>query len=75
MAKFKFQIWRRSITVETYWVEADSEDEAIEICNNGACGDPQMEFVDWLDDQYTVEDKECIDPLYRMVKEYDTTGT
>ena len=70
MPKYVFELYRRSITCETYWVEADSEEEALEIAGNGEAGDPQLEFIDWYDDNYVVESKECIDPLYKMVKEY-----
>jgi hypothetical protein len=70
MAKYKFQISRRSIMLEVYWVEADSEEEAIEIAYDGNAGDPALDWVDWMDDQYEVDDVEIIDPLYKMVKEY-----
>jgi len=70
MAKYKFQISRRSVMLETYWVEADSEEEAMEIAYDGNAGDPAMEWLDWMDDQYEVDDVEIIDPLYKMVKEY-----
>lgn len=71
MAKFKFTVSRRSITLETYEVEADTEDEAIEIAQNGEVGDPVLEFIDWYDDSYEVDDVEEINHLYNMVKEYD----
>jgi hypothetical protein len=70
MAKYKFQISRRSIMLEVYWVEADSEEEALEIANDGNAGDPALDWIDWMDDQYEVDDVEIIDPLYRMVKDY-----
>jgi hypothetical protein len=75
MPKFKFELYRRSITCETYWVEADTEEEAIEIAANGDVGDPILEFMDWYDDEYTVESKECIDPLYVMVKDYKSVDS
>jgi len=70
MARYKFQISRRSIMLEVYWVEADSEEEAMEIAYDGNAGDPALDWVDWMDDQYEVDDVEIIDPLYKMVKEY-----
>jgi hypothetical protein len=70
MPKFKFQISRRSITLETYWIEADSEEEALQICYDGDTPDPVLEFIDWMDHSYEVDDVECIDPLYKMVKDY-----
>ena len=75
MPKFKFELYRRSITCETYWVEADTEEEAIEIAANGDVGDPILEFMDWYDDEYIVESKECIDPLYVMVKDYKSVDS
>jgi hypothetical protein len=71
----KFTIWRRTMNVETYIVEAESEDQAIEQLNNG-CHDPvDTEWVDWIDG-WQVETVEELDPLYVMVKEYrcDTTS-
>jgi hypothetical protein len=56
--------------LEVYWVEADSEEEAMEIAYDGNAGDPALDWVDWMDDQYEVDDVEIIDPLYKMVKEY-----
>ena len=70
--KYRYEITRRSIICETYWVEADTKEEAIEICQNGCAEDPQLEFIDWYDDAYQVESTECIDPLYRMVKDHKT---
>jgi hypothetical protein len=70
MAKYKFQISRRSIMLEVYWVEADSEEEAMEIAYDGNAGDPALDWIDWMDDQYEVDDVEILDPLYKMVKEY-----
>jgi hypothetical protein len=71
MAKFKFTVSRRSITLETYEVEADTESEALEIAQNGEVGDPVLEFIDWYDDEYEIDDVEEINHLYNMVKEYD----
>ena len=74
MAKYRYEITRRSIVCETYWVEADSEEEALEICTNGCAEDPQLDFIDWYDDNYEIEDTEIIDPLYKMIKEYEQIG-
>ena len=70
MPKYVFEVYRRSIVCETYFIEADSEEEALEMANYGDTPDPQIDFIDWYDDTYTVEGKECIDPLYKMVKDY-----
>jgi hypothetical protein len=75
MPKFKFELYRRSITCETYWVEADTEEEAIEKAGNCEAEGPDLEFLDWYDDNYVVESKECIDPLYVMVKDYKSVDS
>jgi len=71
----KFTIWRRTEQIETYEVEAESEEEAIEQLNNGRHDPVDTEFIDWLDG-WQVETVEELDPLYVMVKEYrcDTTS-
>jgi hypothetical protein len=75
MAKYKFEVTRRSIMCETYFVEADSEEEALEICADGDIPEPLLEFIDWYDETYEVEGKECIDPLYTMIKEHKQKET
>jgi hypothetical protein len=70
----KFTIWRRTEQVETYEVEADTYEAAIEQLNNG-CHDPvNTEFIDWIDG-WQFEYAEELEPLYQMVKGYkcDTT--
>ncbi len=68
----KFTFWRNAIVAETYEVEAESEEEAREMLWNGDYGDPvQTEYVDWASDDFELEDVEELDPLYKMVKEYD----
>jgi hypothetical protein len=32
------------------------------------------EWMDWATDDFELEHEEIIDPLYRMVKDYDPTG-
>jgi len=73
MAKFKFTVSRRSITLESYEIEADTEEEALAAAYNGETGDPTLEFVDWYDDEYEVDDTEEIEPLYELVKAYGAT--
>jgi hypothetical protein len=71
----RFTIWRRTESVETYEVESESYEEAIEQLNNG-CHDPKdTEFIDWIDG-WQLDQIEELDPLYRMVKDYkcDTTS-
>ena len=73
MAKFKFTVCRAAIIDEYYEIEADSEEEALSIAYDGDYGDPvRTEFVDWRDDEWTAVDCEDIDPLYRMVKDYES---
>jgi len=71
--KFRYTVVRAAVIDEYYEIEADSEEEALSIAFDGEAGDPvRTEFVDWRDDEYAVVDTECIDPLYRMVKDYKT---
>jgi hypothetical protein len=69
----KYTIWRRTMNVETYIVEAESEEAAIEQLGNG-CHDPvDTEFIDWIDG-WQVETVEELDPLYVMIKDYNPTA-
>jgi hypothetical protein len=71
MPKFKYIMVRAAVIDEYYEIEADSEEEALEIVMDGDYGDPiKTEFVDWRDDEWQVADTEEIEPLYRMVKDY-----
>jgi DNA-dependent RNA polymerase auxiliary subunit epsilon len=64
----KFTFWRNSIVAETFQVEAESEEEARELVRDAS---PVLEeWIDWLSDDFELEDSEEIDPLYRMVKDY-----
>jgi hypothetical protein len=39
------------------------------------CHEPvHTEWVDWANGTYEIEEVEELDPLYRMVKDYDPTG-
>ena len=71
MATHKYTLVRAAVIDEYYEVEADSEEEALEIAYDGNLGDPfKTEFRDWRDDEYEVVESEVIDPLYVMVKDY-----
>ena len=71
MARFKFKIGRTALIDEIYEIEADSQEEALEIMYDGGYGDPvRTEFIDWHSN-WTVDEQEEICPLHRMVKEYD----
>ena len=74
MPKFKFTLCRAAVIDEYYEIEADSEEEALSSALDGNYGDPvRTEFVDWRDDEFSAVDCEDIEPLYRMVKDYDST--
>ena len=74
MAKFKFLMSRTSLIEESWWVEADSEEEAMQRGYDGEVDNgPEPAFTRWVDysdDEWTVVDKECIEPLYQMVKQH-----
>ncbi len=76
MPRAKYTLCRAAIIDEYYEVEADSEQEALEIAYNGDLGDPvRTEFLDWRDGDYQVWGEEIIEPLYRMVKDYECDTT
>ena len=75
MSLYRFTVSRRSVVTEHFTVEADSEEQALEIANNGeidydnnAAG---QSFEDWYEDEFQVTSFEIIDPLMKMVKEYE----
>jgi hypothetical protein len=75
MAKFKFLMSRTSLIQESFWVEADTEEEASELAMNGEVDNDEpvrRDWIDYYDDEWSIDEKECIDPLYVMVKEYQT---
>jgi hypothetical protein len=71
----KFTFWRNAIVAETYVVEAKSEEEAREMIREGAVEVFSEEWIDWLSDDFELEDVEEIDPLYRMVKDYKSVDS
>ena len=66
----KYTFWRNSIIAETYEIEAESEEAAREILNNGGADPIMEEWMDWATDNFELEYVEELDPLYRMVKDY-----
>ena len=66
----RFTFWRNSIVCETYEFEAESEEEAREMLNNGRVEVMNEEWIDWATDNFELEYVEELDPLYRMVKDY-----
>jgi hypothetical protein len=70
----KFTFWRNAIISETYVVECETEEEAREMLWNGKVEVFTEEWMDWATDDFELEHVEIIDPLYRMVKDYDPAG-
>ena len=70
----KFTFWRNAIVSELYVVDAATEEEARVMLQNGEVEVFNEEWMDWATDDFELEHEEIIDPLYRMVKDYDPTG-
>jgi hypothetical protein len=68
----RFTFWRNAVIAETYVVEAESEEAAREQIMNGGSDPVHTEFIDWYTDDFEIESVEELEPLYRMVKDYDT---
>ncbi len=64
----KYTFWRNCIVAETFQVEAESEEEARELVRDADVA--HEEWIDWVSDDFELENVEELDPLYRMVKEY-----
>jgi hypothetical protein len=54
-------------------VLAESEEEAQEKLDNCEYESEITEFIDWASDRFELEEVEEMDPLYRMVKDYNPT--
>ena len=77
MKKFKFLMSRTSLIEESYWVEADSEDEAQQMGFDGEIDNKEPDYRKWIDyrdNEWSIDETVCIDPLYRMVKDYKETA-
>ena len=68
----QFTFWRNAIISETYVVEADSEAAAREMLDAGVIEVFNEEWMDWATDSFELEHVEELDPLYRMVKDYES---
>lgn len=66
----RFTFWRNSIVAETYIFEAENEDEAREMLQNGEVEVHSEEWMDWATDRFELEHTEELDPLYVMVRDY-----
>ena len=69
----KFTFWRNAIICEYHEVEAETEEQARDMmCDTG---DPvHTEWMEWDTRDWELETVEELDPLYRMVRDYDPTG-
>jgi hypothetical protein len=67
----KFTFWRNAIISEVYVVEAATEDAAREQLMNGEVEVFTEEWMDWASNDFELEHVEIIDPLYRMVKDFN----
>ena len=68
----KFTFWRNAIISEVYVVDAATEEQAREMLQNGEVEVFSEEWMDCATDSFELEHVEIIDPLYRMVKDYQT---
>lgn len=68
----KFTFWRNAIVAETYEVTAETEEQAREMLDRGEVELFNEEWMDWASDGYELEEVEELDPLYRMVKDYNS---
>jgi len=71
MVMKRFTFWRNAIVSEVYVVECETEEKAIEKLMNGEVEVFTEEWMDWASDRFELEHEEIIDPLYRMVKDYE----
>ena len=69
----KFTFWRIATVCEYHEVEAETEEQARDMmCDTG---DPvRTEWMDWATRDWELDDVEELDPLYRMVRDYDPAG-
>jgi hypothetical protein len=68
----KFTFWRNAIISELYVVDAATEEAAREMLQAGEVEVFNEEWMDWATDDFELEHVEIIDPLYRMVKDYES---
>ena len=71
----RFTFYRNSIIAETYEFEAENEDQARIMLMNGEVEVMSEEFVDWAMKDFELEEVVELDPLYRMVKDYNSVDT
>ena len=71
----RFTFWRNAIVSELYVVECDTEEQAREMLDRGEVEVFNEEWMDWATDSFELEHVEIIDPLYRMVKDYESVDS
>jgi hypothetical protein len=71
----RYTFWRNAIVAEVYVVEAATEEDARTMLMNGEVEVFSEEWMDWATRDFELEHEEIIDPLYKMVKEYDGMGS
>lgn len=75
MKKFKFLLSRTSLIQESYWVEADTEEEALELGFNGEVDNDEpalRQWIDYYDDEWSVDERVSQDDLVIFVKSKET---
>ena len=69
---YKFTFIRRAIIEEQYEVEAETEEQAVELMFLGEYGDPvHIEFCDWHDEGWEVTGKREVEQLTKFIKSRD----
>lgn len=68
----RFTFWRNAIVSELYVVDAATEEQARVMLDRGEVEVFSEEWMDWATDSFELEHVEIIDPLYRMVKDYES---
>jgi len=67
----KFTFWRNAIVCEYHEVEAEDEETARDMMYDS--GDPvHTEWIEWATDDWGLDYVVELDPLYRMVKDYES---
>lgn len=74
MPAYKFTFSRRAIVNEVYELEANTEEEARDMLDQGWYGDPvDTDYLEWYDHDWDLDDTECLDPLVKMLENYEQT--
>ena len=68
----RFTFWRNAIVSELYVVDAATEEQARVMLDRGEVEVFSEEWMDWATDDFELEHVEIIDPLYRMVKDFES---